>query len=224
MTASLFPFLSSDDVFAPSDLADTPESFRAALKAEPHRSEKPHPVSPGRKLDRNTLIAAMVDEGETYAVIATAFGISRERVRQVYCKTRGVARKPRGETRGVMAFVSAVRADPAVDSWEDAYRVSGYRYRNSRTTGLMRSLAALGLDKSLVRLFRLRVRAVRRRKVVAALRSFAAKAGRTARVTDFYVGGHGTDLTAIYREFGSFPAALRAAGFEPNRRENRRRA
>lgn len=173
--------------------------------------------------NRAETIVTLVEGGATLEEVGHAFGITRERVRQVYTKTTGRSVKERsvslGSTR-VLQVLSHVRwTGSEVDSWRDAF--SAVYSSTSNGTTIRSAIRELGLEPAILRLFRARKSRKLRRQVVAALREVARTTGRNPKLGDFFATGAGAGVGTIYKAFGSFPRALAAAGFPPNPRGNK---
>jgi hypothetical protein len=226
MTTSIFQFLRTDDVFMPSDMAETPQEYAQLLTQERQaRLEGRSPLPYGDKADRNRLMTALVDEGRTLTEVGEAFGVSRERVRQIYNRAKGHAphRKNHGRVTALPSL-RAIRENPAIASWAalGRYLDTGKGEIKQRDwSSLQIALDELGMLRVVERLFRLRTRRIRRQQVIDALHRVAEMTGQNPRMGDFFVGGVGTNVLTIYQVFGSFPKALEAAGFPQNSKGNR---
>jgi hypothetical protein len=219
MTTSIFQFAFSADTFAPSDMADTPVAFAQALRAERDAERNDNSYSKGQQkrhgtLERNALICAMIDEGHSGVDVGKAFGLTRERVRQLYQKSRG--RNPGRRSaagRDIMALIGRIRSDRSIDSWQAAEVATGIGIY-----GAMRStLRELGLDRVVTRLFRWRRLAQRRTQIVDVLHAIARETGRNPRMLDLFTAGIGVSVQTLYRTFpGGFPEALELAGLPQN--------
>lgn len=223
----MFQFLESDDVFLPSDTAETPEQFFTMLRQERYYGvrgavRKP---APNAKSERNALICAFVEGGETFTDVAAVFGVSRERVRQVWQRT-GRDKPPSGRmARNTLKILERIRTHQSIDTFAKALAAEGaYDHDHSYYRDQLREhLLKLGVLDAVERLFRIRkrrndaARDLRRSaQIIGKIRAFADRHGRTPSAIEMYSRGGCVSAKDVQRLFGGFPEALQAAGFSPN--------
>jgi Mor family transcriptional regulator len=157
------------------------------------------------KVDRNAAMVAFFESGGmTLEDIGEAYGVSRERVRQVV--------RREGSTRAggpSIDVVAAVRALREATSFSNAASRIGGGGRNQST--LEKLAIELGMYQALYRLYRLRLR----KKHMDNLRRLAASVGRPLRRSDFS-GPSRLPKTptprTLEKHFGSIPNACKCAG------------
>jgi hypothetical protein len=157
-----------------------------------------------------------MESGHTLSDIANAVGLSRERVRQImraegYDYRRGArgAAKPTDP----LAVVRALRMPRCRN-----LRVLAITAKCSQQSA-QEALVALGLWPAAERLWRNRERRraqkatrERRAEILRELSAFARRAGRPPGIDDAIAGALPFSHTTVIRHFGSWTAALRAAG------------
>jgi len=162
-------------------------------------------------------MATMLHGGATLQEIGDVAGLTRERVRQ-RLERIGVTAASRTD---VTKLIDVIRHLPVASIWSAGQRigVDGHAAK--------RAILELGLFDAVERLFRLRRRALDRRKVernLAALRQYAAMLGRTPTTKDLNRRDRPATLSSaptLQAQFGSLTNAMAAAGLEPNRASRR---
>lgn len=166
--------------------------------------------------------AALITGGLTLTEIAEAVGLSRERVRQIL---------------RVEGYSVRLGARGGSSSAEPLKVVAALRDPRCWSLGMMRYLAGcnppkarfllqeLGLWDAAERLWRARAQRGqhrftdgRKQRIVDALREFAERTGNTPRIQDTMDGRLPFAHTTAVRYFGSWSAAVAAAGLTPRRR------
>ncbi len=192
---------------------------------QPPRPMLPHEqrVADARALraTRAALWASLVESGATLTEIGKEVGVSRERVRQILA-VEGyptVSSQRKVDPGDPLVVLRALR-DPSCGSLSDLSRLSGYKASRAK-----QMLQMLDRWDSAQRLWQMRWRASQhehhlawRDYIIRKLQERHQVTGRSPKMEDALDGTLPFGHTMAYRHFGSWNAALTAAGLPINRR------
>lgn len=163
------------------------------------------------KPDRDAQMVVMREGGAKLEDIGVAFGVSRERVRQIM-ERNGLSELRWYASADPLRVLAAVRNPASMDSTDVARAVGASNQETNKVLG------ALGINVAAQRLFRWR----RARAFVVKFQALAVRLGRTPTVID--ISAAGMHQSGIQLRFGGMQALARRAGLAPTPTGRRRRA
>jgi hypothetical protein len=150
-----------------------------------------------------------VSSGESKTSLGKRHGVSRERIRQLVNRARGSTSLDGHARMDPVRAMLVVRRDPKITSFAAWGRACG------QSVGPLRNLALqFGIYEQVRRLFRMRRRYWRRKKLIEAIQEKARELGRVPRALIEFR----SHFSLVQREFGSWNAGLRAAGLPTTER------